>query len=188
MAESVGVIERRRVTIVEKRAYRWPEVVLALIFMTLFVCASVVLGTFAYLTYEQNRLFVAIPWYFPYLISISVITIFYLFGMITLFYVHLLLPAIVLPLSFVMFVLWMTGLIKSSIELWGPLGSINDNCVRYVYDNSNWGGRTIDTLARIQQEGVCNLWKASFSFEMIATFLLLWLMVMSWQVIRASRY
>lgn len=71
--------------------------------------------------------------------------------------------------SFVMFVLWITGLVKASIELWGPLGSINDNCVRYVYNDDLWGGGNLYTLARIQQEGVCNLWQTTFALEMIAT-------------------
>jgi hypothetical protein len=68
-----------------------------------------------------------------------------------------------------MFVLWLTGLIKASIELWGPMGSINDNCTRYVFREGPWGGRSVETLARIQQEGVCNMWKTSFALELITT-------------------
>lgn len=86
-----------------------------------------------------------------------------------------------------MFVFWLTGLVKSSIELWGPLGSVNDNCVRYVYAPGFWGGRTLDTLARLQQEGMCNLWKTAFAMEMIACFVCLWLVLMGWQVMATAR-
>lgn len=104
-----------------------------------------------------------------------------------LYYLHLLLPIIVLPVSFILFVFWLTGLTKESIELWGPLGSVNDNCVRYVYNQDFWDGKSRDTLARIQQEGMCNLWKTSFAMEMIATFILLWIFVLALQVMFAAR-
>lgn len=108
--------------------------------------------------------------------------------MIALYHIHLLLPLPILLVSFILFVLWLTGLIKSSIELWGPMGSVNDNCVRYVYQAGFWGGRTLDTLARIQQEGMCNLWKTAFAVEMIACFCLVWLGMVSWQVRAAAGY
>ncbi|KAF8430338.1 hypothetical protein EV426DRAFT_581055 [Tirmania nivea] len=38
------------------------------------------------------------------------------------------------------------------------------------------------------QEGICNLWKTTFSLELIATFLFLYMIFMSWQVIRSARY
>lgn len=99
----------------------------------------------------------------------STITIIFVCAVVALYYVHLLLPIVVMIGSFIMFVLWITGLVKESIELWGPLGSINDNCVRYVYNDDRWGGGNLYTLARIQQEGVCNLWQTTFALEMIAT-------------------
>jgi hypothetical protein len=99
----------------------------------------------------------------------------------------LLLPLPILLATFVLFVFWLTGLVKSSIELWGPMGSVNDNCVRYVYAAGFWGGRTLDTLARIQQEGMCNLWKTAFAVEMIACFCLVWVGMMAWQVMSAAK-
>ena len=92
--------------------------------------------------------------------------------------------------SFILFVLWITGLVKQSIELWGPQGSINDYCVRFVYNDAIWAppGQNRDTWARIQQEGICNMWKTTFALELIATFLFLYMIFMSWQVIRTARY
>lgn len=84
----------------------------------------------------------------------------FVFGVATLYYIHLLLPIIVLIWSFVLFTLWLTGLVKQSIELWGPLGSINDRCMRYVYtsDPDRWGARPGPgylTWAKLHQEGIC---------------------------------
>lgn len=106
--------------------------------------------------------------YFPYVIAISAITIAYIIVLVVLYFIHLLLPIVVMITSFILFVLWLVALVKVSIELWGPLGSVNDNCVRFVYQSGWWGGQTLDTLARIQQEGVCNLWKTVFAMEMVS--------------------
>lgn len=185
------IVER---DVVKVRRYRWPELLLSIILFTLFVCGTVVLGSFSYFTYIQQKLSVPIPWfvvlalppphpytidvddcfvngsrYYYYLLTVSTITIIFVCAVVALYYVHLLLPIVVMIGSFIMFVLWITGLVKASIELWGPLGSINDNCVRYVYNDDFWGGGNLYTLARIQQEGVCNLWQTTFALEMIAT-------------------
>ncbi|KAG0123548.1 hypothetical protein HOY82DRAFT_231549 [Tuber indicum] len=181
------VYMERELVPVKVRRYRWPELLLAVLLLILFMCGAIVLGSFAYFTAIQRRLFIMVPWYYYFLLAISTLTILFVFSVVALYYVHLLLPIIVMISSFIMFVLWLTGLIKASIELWGPLGSINDNCVRYVYNDQFWGGRNLDTLARIQQEGVCNLWKTTFALEMISTFVFLWLILMSWQVISRAR-
>jgi len=107
--------------------------------------------------------------YFYFLIVTGILTMLYSFGLVLAYYGHSLLPLPVMVTAFILFVLWLTGLVKMSIELWGPMGSINDNCTRYVYTDRPWGGRNIDTLARIQQIGVCNMWKTAFALEMIAT-------------------
>ena len=120
------------------------------------------------------------------MITVTSLTIAVVLILVSLYYIGLLLPLPVALAAFVMFTLWLTGLIKSSIELWGPLGSINDNCVRFVYQPGFWGGKSIDTIARIQQEGMCNLWKTVFALELIATVLWVWLGFMSWQVRSAA--
>lgn len=126
--------------------------------------------------------------YYYFLIAVSSLTLIFVLTVVALYHIHLLLPLPILLVAFVLFVLWLTGLIKSSIELWGPMGSVNDNCVRYVYQAGFWGGRTIDTLARIQQEGMCNLWKTAFAMQMIACFCLVWFGMIAWQVRAAAGY
>ena len=114
---------------------------------------------------------------------------------------RLLIPGVVIIGSFILFVLWLTGLIKTSIELWGPEGSVNANCVQYV-QNQPFSGQSINTLAWLAQDNICrsrpthtslrrapltngflgNCWKAIFSLELVGTVFLLWLMVMAYQV------
>lgn len=48
---------------VKVRRYRWPELLLSIILLTLFVCGTVVLGSFSYFTYIQQKLLVPIPWF-----------------------------------------------------------------------------------------------------------------------------
>lgn len=54
------VVER---DVVKVRRYRWPELLLSIILLTLFVCGTVVLGSFSYFTYIQRKLAVPIPWF-----------------------------------------------------------------------------------------------------------------------------
>lgn len=179
-----------RVVIGRRKRYRWDEVVLFVLLFIFLVCAAATLGMISYITYYQNRQFVMIPWYFYFIIITCVLTIIFVFTVWVLYAIQCLLPILVMLFSFILFVLWITGLVKQSIELWGPQGSINDYCVRFVYNDAIWAppGQNRDTWARIQQEGVCNLWKTTFALELIATFLFLYMIFMSWQVIRSARY
>ena len=64
--------------------------------------------------------------------------------------------------AFILFILWLVGLIVLSIELWGPSG-VNSSCQIYVsVDESH--GQSIDTLAWLEQHSICEF---PFSFEVI---------------------
>jgi hypothetical protein len=65
-----------------------------------------------------------------------------------------LLPGIVILGSFILFVLWMVGLIATSIELWGPQGNVNASCNMYV-TNMEYHGQSLETLAWLQQNNIC---------------------------------
>jgi hypothetical protein len=69
--------------------------------------------------------------------------------------------------SFILFILWMVGLIVVSIELWGPSGSINGNCNLYV-DGRQSTGASVETLAWLEQHSICKL---PFTWSVV---LLLW--------------
>jgi hypothetical protein len=59
--------------------------------------------------------------------------------------------------SFILFVLWMVGLIVFSIELWGPNG-VNGSCQLLIGSQ----GASGDTLAWLEQHSIC---KCPFSFS-----------------------
>lgn len=65
-----------------------------------------------------------------------------------------LLPGIVIIGTFILFVLWMAGLIQAAITLFGPLGNVNANCNIYVNDQA-WSGVSVGTLAWLAQKNIC---------------------------------
>ncbi len=73
-----------------------------------------------------------------------------------------LLPSIVMIGGFMLFVLWMVGLIVVSVELWGPTGSVSSNCNLAVF-SQNPTGQTLNTLAWMEQRSICTLLAAFFS-------------------------
>lgn len=92
--------------------------------------------------------------YFPYWVATGSLGILFVIIIIGLTSNRQLIPGIVMLGSFVLFVLFLTGLIKDSIELWGPLGSVNDNCQRYV-TGQPFTGQSLNTLAWLQQNNIC---------------------------------
>lgn len=114
-----------------------------------------------------------------------------------------LLPGIVIIGSFILFVLWLTALIETSIQLFGPSGSVNGNCQLYVQAQP-FTGASLNTLAWLEQTNICessaiyirhgngrvsdggflvgNCWKAAFAWELVGTVFLLWMIVMAYQV------
>ena len=76
----------------------------------------------------------------------------------------------------------MTGLIETSIQLYGPSGSVNSYCNKYKASHGVKDGEA--TLAWLATQGICNDWKAAFAFWMVGTVFSLWMMVMSFQVNR----
>ncbi len=74
-----------------------------------------------------------------------------------------LLPSVVMLGGFMLFVLWMAGLIVVAIQLWGPSGSISSNCNLAVF-NQNPTGQTLSALAWLEQKSICT--SSSLACEM----------------------
>jgi hypothetical protein len=142
--------------------------------------------------------------YFPYWITVSALAILFILGMLYLISQRQLLPGIVVMGSFILFVLWMVGLIVISIELWGPTGSVNGNCNLYVTSSQSSGPNT-NSLAWLEQHSICEYflrtwlwcfsfeeeeankmagqsWQAAWAFELVGCVFLLWMMIMAYQV------
>ncbi len=76
--------------------------------------------------------------------------------------------------------LYLTGLIETSIQLYGPTGSVNSYCNLYRKVSGTEDSQA--TLAYLETVGICNDWKAVFGFYIVGSVFLLWMMVMSYQV------
>ena len=72
------------------------------------------------------------------------------------------------------------GLIETGIQLFGPQNSVNHYC--NIYTPARGVTDAEATLAYLETLGICNDWKASFSFWFIGTVFSLWMMVISFQV------
>lgn len=81
---------------------------------------------------------------------------------------HFLLPGIIILGSFILGVLWLTGLIETSLQLYGIVGDVNANCRIYVDDNRSWGNN-INTLAWLTQSTICEFPTANFKCAVICT-------------------
>lgn len=62
--------------------------------------------------------------------------------------------------SFILLVLYITGIIGAGIQLFGAASNVNGACQRYV-DNNEQFGPSVNTLAWLEQDSIC---KCSFRF------------------------
>lgn len=163
--------------------YRWPPLQLNFWLLIMLVGSATILGVFAEFLTIQSQLQLGTPWYFPYWISTSALTILFILIMLYLISQRQLLPGIVIMGSFILFVLWMVGLIAISVQLWGPSGSVNGNCNIYV-NGAEVRGANGATLAWLEQKSICQSWTAAWAFELVGAVFLLWMMIMAYQVYR----
>lgn len=108
------------------------------------------------------------------------LTIIFLIIILVLAARRMLIPGGILLGAFILFVLWVTTLIETAIQLYGR-GNVNGNCNNYV-TGQEYTGVSIETLAWLTQNNICSCWKASFAWTIILAVLFLWMMVLSWQV------
>ncbi len=119
--------------------------------------------------------------YFPYFLTVGCLTVTFIGLLLWLIFQRRLLPSIVMIGGFILFVMWIVGLIVISIELWGPTGSVSSNCNLAVF-NQNPTGQYLSTLAWMEQRSICQSWQAVFAFGLVGAIFLLWIMVIAYQV------
>ncbi|KXX74037.1 hypothetical protein MMYC01_209558 [Madurella mycetomatis] len=175
------VYERRVVERVHK--YHWPAVQLNIWMLIMLIAACTIIGVFATFIEIQQTLLLPIPWYFPYYITVAALTVAFILLLLWLIFQRRLLPSIVMIGGFILFVLWLVGLIVISIQLWGPTGSVSSNCNLFVFGvNPQPLGQSLETLAWLEQRSICQSWQAVFAFGLVGAIFLLWIMVMAYQV------
>ncbi|KAI0401925.1 hypothetical protein F4802DRAFT_394989 [Xylaria palmicola] len=169
----------RRVARVHR--YHWPAIQLNVWMIVMLAASFLIIGVFGSFITIQQQLNLHIPWYFAYYITASGLTVGYIVLLLWLIAQRRLLPSIVIIGAFVLFVLWLVGLIVVSIELWGPTGSVSVNCNNLVWNNPRHGNNEA-TLAWLQQRSICQQWQSVFAFALVGTIFLLWIIVMAVQV------
>ncbi|KAM7205121.1 hypothetical protein V8F20_003258 [Naviculisporaceae sp. PSN 640] len=173
------VYERRVVERVHK--YHWPAVQLNLWMLIMLIAACTIIGVFSTFIQIQQTLLLPIPWYFPYCITVASLVVAFILLLLWLIFQRRLLPSIVMIGGFILFVLWLVGLIVISVQLWGPSGSVSSVCNISVFAQ-NPTGQSEHTLAWLQQKSICQSWQAVFAFGLVGEIFLLWLMTMAYQV------
>jgi len=173
MAHSTTYVRRRT-------EFVWPLPQVAFWTILILVTAGTILGVFASFIQVQNRLGLGIPWIMPYGLAVGVITVVFVIIMLLLLNNDNLQPGIVILISFMMFVLYMTGLVDTGLQVFGQ-GEISSNCNKYVNNNPT-SGLSTDTLAWLEQNNICSSWYAAFSFWLIGAIFFVWMFIMASQV------
>jgi hypothetical protein len=96
---------------------------------------------------------------------------------------RLLIPGLILLGAFILFVLWLTLLIETALQLYGPRANVNADCLNRI-ERQPFSGTTIETLQFLTQTNICNCWRAAFAFEVVGTVFFFYMMVLAWQVQR----
>ncbi|KKK26290.1 hypothetical protein ARAM_003049 [Aspergillus rambellii] len=161
--------------------YRWPEIQLNVWILTVLASSAICLGIFAWFIDVQSNLDLGIPWLFPFMVVSGSLGIFFIVFVLVLAAQGFLLPGIIILGSFILFVLWLTGLIETSLQMYGVAANVNDNCQIWVYDNKI-GGDNINTMAWIAQNNICNCWRTAFAFELVNTVFFFWMIILAWKV------
>ncbi|KAI8631438.1 hypothetical protein F5Y19DRAFT_493333 [Xylariaceae sp. FL1651] len=172
------VYERRLARV---HRYHWPAIQLNVWMLVMLAASFLIIGVFGTFIGVQQQLLLDIPWYFPYYITVAALVVIFIVLLLWLIAQRRLLPSIVIIGAFVLFVLWLVGLIIVSIELWGPSGSVSTNCDILVWNDVSYGNDPT-TLAWLEQRSICQSWQAVFAFGLIGSIFLLWIIVMAVQV------
>lgn len=117
----------------------------------------------------------------PFGITVGALTILFVLGMLILISQRRLLPGFLMIGSFILLVLFITGLIETAIQLFGPAGDINTKCSTYIF-NMPSTGLNIDTLGWLEQNSICQSWLAVFSFWIVGAVFLTYMIALAARV------
>ena len=123
----------------------------------------------------------------PYGITVGALTVLFILIMLGLIYQRRLLPGLVMIGCFILLVLFITGVIETAIQLFGPQGDIASHCQTIVEGTKDqYQGPSFYTLAWLQQNSTCQSWYAVFAFWIIGAVFLVWMIVLGSMVARGG--
>ncbi|KAF2500830.1 hypothetical protein BU16DRAFT_523577 [Lophium mytilinum] len=166
--------------VVVRERYYWPDAQLNIWTIIMLATAGTILGINAQFMTQQSQLRQPTPWLFPYGVTVGSLAIAFILIELILIMQQRLLPGIMMLLSFILLVLFVTGIIATAIQLFGG-HNVNNLCQKYVND-MKFTGPSGNTLAWLQQNSICQSWSAVFAFWIVGTVFLVWMMIMASQV------
>ncbi|ORY15842.1 hypothetical protein BCR34DRAFT_477293 [Clohesyomyces aquaticus] len=166
--------------VVVREKYYWPDAQLNIWTIIMLATAGTILGVFANFMMIQSQMHLRTPWIFTYGVTVGALTIVVILIELVLISQRRLLPGIMMLLSFILLVLFITGVIGTAIQLFGG-PNVNNLCNAFVY-NQQQDRPDANTLAWLQQKSICQSWSAAFAFWIIGSVFLVWMMIMASQV------
>ncbi|KAM3421897.1 hypothetical protein BST61_g2274 [Cercospora zeina] len=176
-----------RERVIVRQSYYWPDWQLNVWIIIMLATGGTLVGVFANFVVIQNSLGgLGIPWIMPFGITVGALTLAFIILMLILIVQRRLLPGVLIIGAFILLVLYITGLIETAIQLFGPSGDINSKCGTYV-TGRNPNDLSVNTLAWLQQNSICQSWSAVFAFWIIGAVFLVYLIVLAGMVAQGGR-
>ncbi|KAF2716860.1 hypothetical protein K431DRAFT_307413 [Polychaeton citri CBS 116435] len=174
-----------RTRVIVRQSYYWPDQQLNFWIIVMLGTGGTLIGIFASFVTIQDQLGLAIPWILPFGITVGALTVVFILVMLLLIFQRRLLPGVIMLGSFILLVLYITGLVETAINLFGPNGNISSQCQTYIYD-SPVSGLQPQTFAWLEQRSICQSWDAVFAFWIIGAVFLVWMIVLGSMVARGG--
>ncbi|KAK3706823.1 hypothetical protein LTR37_012502 [Vermiconidia calcicola] len=177
MARSVS-----RTRVVVRQSYYWPDQQLNFWIIVMLATGGTLIGVFASFMMAQQQLQLGVPWIMPFGITVGSLTVVLILIFLLLIFQRRLLPGLVMVSCFILLILYITGLVETAIQLFGPKGNIIGNC-QLLQEST---GVSVNTLAWLEQNSVCQSWQAVFAFWIIGGVFLVWMIVLGSMVARGG--
>ncbi|KAK3677221.1 hypothetical protein LTR78_002759 [Recurvomyces mirabilis] len=145
-----------------------------------------IIGVFAAFIVDQQHFGLGIPWIMPYGITVGSLTVVFVWIMLILIYQGRLIPAVVIIGSFILLVLYITGLIETAIQLFRNTNGVSGQCSTLM-NNIPTPGVSLDMLAWLELNSICSSWYAAFAFWIVGAVFFLWMIILGSQVARGGR-
>jgi hypothetical protein len=121
----------------------------------------------------------------PYGITVGSLTVIFVWIMLVLIYQRRLLPGVVIIGSFILLVLYITGIIETAIQLFRNTNGVSGQC-SILDRNAPPHGLTVNMLAWLELDSICSSWYAAFAFWIVGAVFFLWMIILGSQVARGG--
>ncbi|KAK0250531.1 hypothetical protein LTS09_014378 [Friedmanniomyces endolithicus] len=177
--------QQSRTRVVVQQSYYWPDQQLNLWIIIMLATGGVLIGVFAAFVRDQQQFGLGIPWIMPYGITVGALTVIFVWIMLALIYQGRLLPGVVIVGSFILLILYITGIIETALQLFRNTNGIIGQC-NSLNSYAPAGGLTVDVLAYLELQSICQSWEAVFAFWIVGAVFFLWMIVLGSQVSRSG--